>query len=98
MPHFIGKMRLKQALWTMAVDYSTYLYNHFPNDKENAPAELFTGSMTPRRKLKDIHIFGYPVYVLDPVLQAGKKLSRWKSRYKNNFLWDLVLDTPAMCH
>ena len=59
-----------------------YLYNHLPNAQGIAPADLFTGTTIPRHKLKGCHIWSCPVYVLDPKLQAGKKLPRWKPRTK----------------
>ena len=74
------KGEITSELWPMAVDYAVYLYNHLPNEKGIAPADLFTGVTVPRHKLKDCHIWGAPVYVLDPVLQAGKKLPRWQPR------------------
>lgn len=40
-------------LWPMVVDYAVYLYNHLPNEKGIAPADLFTGVTFPRHKLKD---------------------------------------------
>jgi hypothetical protein len=53
------------------------------------PADVFTGSTVPRHQLKEIHVWGCPVYVLDPHLQAGQ-----------NFLvgigvssWDLEIST-----
>ena len=67
-------------LWPMAVDYAVYIYNRLPNEKGIAPIDLFTGMTAPRHKLRDLHKWGAPVYVLDPVLQAGKKLPRWQPR------------------
>ena len=62
----------------MAVNYAAYIYNHMPNDQGIAPADLFTGVQVPRHKLKDIHVWGCPAYVLDLTLQQGKKLPRWQ--------------------
>ena len=53
----------------MAVNYAIYIYNHLPNERGNAPADLFTGTQIPCHKLKDIHVLVCPVYVLDPTLQ-----------------------------
>ena len=64
----------------MAVDYACYVYNHLLKSNGVAPADLFLGSMVPRHKLKDLHVFGCPVYVLDPKLQSGKKLPCWQPR------------------
>jgi hypothetical protein len=71
---------IDSSLWPMAVTYATYLYNHLPNSQGLCPADLFTGSTVPRHRLKDIHVWGCPVYVLDPHLQAGQKLPRWQPR------------------
>jgi hypothetical protein len=64
----------------MAVTYATHLYNHLPNAQGLCPSDLFTGSTVPRHRLKDIHVWGCPVYILDPHLQAGQKLPRWQPR------------------
>ena len=74
------KNGIDSSLWPMAVSYATYQYNHLPNSKGLCPADLFTGSTVPRHRLRDIHVWGCPVYVLDPDLQAGKKLPRWQPR------------------
>ena len=71
---------IDSSLWPMAVSYATHLYNHLPNEQGICPADLFTGSTVPRHRLRDIHVWGCPVYVLDPQLQAGQKLPRWQPR------------------
>jgi Integrase core domain. len=68
------------SLWPMAVDYACHLYNTLPNSLGTCPADLFTGAISPRHKLRDLHVWGCPVYVLDPTLQQGKKLPRWQPR------------------
>ena len=70
------------SLWPMAVTYATHLYNHLPNAQGLCPADVFTGSTVPHHRLKDIHVWGCPVYVLDPHLQAGQKLPRWQPRLR----------------
>jgi hypothetical protein len=64
----------------MAVTYATFLYNHLPSEHGLCPTNLFTGSTVPRHRLKDIHVWGCPVYVLDPHLQAGRKIHCWEPR------------------
>jgi hypothetical protein len=71
---------IDSSLWPMAVSYATYLYNHLPQSNGVAPADLFMGTQIPRHKLKDMHTWGCPVYVLDPKLQQGKKLPRWEPK------------------
>ena len=41
-----------------------------------APCDLFFSTHSPRHKLRDLHVWGCPVYVLDPTLQQGKKTSK----------------------
>ena len=64
----------------MAVDYATYIYNHLPNASDVAPADIFFGSQLPRHHLRNIYVWGCPVYVLDPTLQQGQKIPRWQPR------------------
>jgi hypothetical protein len=66
------------SLWPMAVTYAVYVYNNTPNAQNLCPAGLYTGSTVPRHRLRDLHTWGCPVYVLDPTLPAGKKLPRWE--------------------
>jgi hypothetical protein len=71
------KDSISSSLWPMAVEYATYIYNYLPQANGVCPADLFMGTTIPRHKLKDIHTWGCPVYVLDPKLQQGKKLPHW---------------------
>ena len=64
----------------MTVDYTTHVYNHLPGPNGQCPADLFTRALIPRHQLKNIHVWGCPVYVLDPTLQQGKKLPCWEPR------------------
>ena len=45
-----------------------------------ASVDLLSGTQFPRHKLKDIHVLGCQVYVLDPTLQQEKKLPKWQPR------------------
>jgi len=71
---FQWKSGVDISLWPMAVNYSTYIYNHLPNKMGIAPADLFTGAQVGRHKPRDIHTWGCPVYILDTKLQQGTKL------------------------
>lgn len=76
----LWKDGIDSSLWPMAVSYSAYQYNHIPNSIGLCPGDFFTGSALPRHRLLAIHVWGCPVYVLDPKLQAGQKLPRWQPR------------------
>jgi hypothetical protein len=67
------------SLWPMAVNHAIHIYNNTPN-KGVTPADIFTGSTVPRHRLLDLHVWGCPVYVLDPQMQQGRKLPRWQPR------------------
>jgi hypothetical protein len=69
------------SLWPMAVDYAVHLYDHLPTLGPGvAPIDFLTRTMTPRHHLQNMHVWGCPAYVLDPTLQDGKKIPRWKPR------------------
>ena len=64
-------------LWTVDTSYNTYIYNCMTNAEDIVPSYLFPGTNFPCHKLKDIHGWGFPVYVLNPTLQQGRKLLKW---------------------
>jgi hypothetical protein len=71
---------IDSSLWPMAIAHATHIYNHTPNSSGICPADIFTGNMIPPHRLKDLHVWGCPVYILDPTLQKGSKLPRWQPR------------------
>jgi hypothetical protein len=70
------------SLWPFALEYAVYLWNNIPRkDSLLAPLELFASSkFDSYDHLHRAHVWGYPVYVLDPKLQDGKKLPKWSAR------------------
>lgn len=69
-------------LWPFAVDHAVYLWNNTPKPNTYvSPLEHFTSTTFPDyNHLQRLHVFGCPVYVLDPKLQDGKKLPKWHRR------------------
>eukprot|EP00804_Cyclotella_cryptica_P011604 CCRYP_020926-RA/>CCRYP_020926-RA protein AED:0.37 eAED:0.37 QI:0/0/0/1/0/0/2/0/251 len=68
-------------LWPLAMNYAVWVYNRLPQHGAGlSPKELFSGIKFPRSGLPCAHVFGSPVYVLDPCLQDGKKIPKWDSR------------------
>ena len=65
-------------MWPMAVKYAAHVYNSLPRVNNFSPSDLFYGIRVPRNKLQNMHAWGCPVYVLNPSLQSGEKISRWK--------------------
>ena len=72
----------KPDLWPFAIDHAVYIWNRLPNSLTKlSPLEHFTSSIFPNHHhLQCLHVFGCPVYVLDPKLQDGKKLPKWNKR------------------
>ena len=71
-----------EDLWPFAVDYSVYLWNNLPaRHLRLAPTELFTDTIFfNHNHLQRAHVFGCPVFVLDPKLQDAKKIPKWAMR------------------
>ena len=69
------------GLWALAMDYAIWCYNKIPPGGHGpTPEELWSSIKSPRSGLPRAHVFGCPVYVLDPALQDGGKIPKWNSR------------------
>jgi hypothetical protein len=66
-------------LWPFALDHALLLWNNMPNhDSRLAPIEVFTSTKFQNYKHLEIcHVWGSPIFVLDPALQDGKKIPKW---------------------
>ena len=63
------------GLWPFAFEYAVHIWNHLPRrDSLRAPIEIFTQKLPSYDFLNSLHVWGYPIYVLDPKLQDGHKL------------------------
>ena len=69
------------SLWPFAMEYATYIYNRLPKKTVGySPIEIFSGSKQDDTWVKRMRVFGCPAYVLDPAIQDGKKLPRWRPK------------------
>ena len=66
--------------WPFAVEYAVHVWNRLPKPRGMSPLELWTRTKSDHLSLQHCHVWGSPVYVLDPMLQDGKKLPRWNPR------------------
>jgi hypothetical protein len=68
-------------LWPYALRYANDMFNNTPYKLNNneSPMGKFSGSKVEFNP-KHAHTFGCPVYVLDNVLQQGKKIDKWTER------------------
>ena len=70
-----------KSLWPLAVSHDVYLQNHIPIMESGVgPIEIWTGSKQSHSYLSNSHPWGCPVYILDPKLQDGQKLPKWRTR------------------
>ena len=77
---------IEGSLWPTNISYLTHIHNQSTNNKAINPADLVTGATIPRHKLKDLHIFGCPVYILDSLFKAWNKLPCYQPRYRRGLL------------
>ncbi len=69
------------SLWHFAVKHAVWLYNHVPNQESGlTPLELITKQKVDHSDILRSHVLGCPAYVLEPKLQNGQKLPKWKQR------------------
>jgi hypothetical protein len=77
--HWPQQANLK--FWPQAIDYSTWVFNRLPNvDTGLTPNEIWSSVRNTGNEFARTHVFGCPVYVLDPTLQDGKKIPKLNSR------------------
>ena len=70
--HLRWPVHFHPDLWTFAMNYATWLYNHTPGDSGLAPIELLSGILLDCRQLRRVRVWGCPSYDLDPRLQDGR--------------------------
>jgi hypothetical protein len=71
--HWPGQADL--TLWSFALNYAIYIWNHLPNKTSRiSPIEIFGGTCEGTTEiLQRCRVWGCPAYVLAPTLQAGWK-------------------------
>jgi hypothetical protein len=68
---------ISDTLWPYALRLAIDLHSSTPTISGLTPEEIFTG-IKGRNCLPDFHSFGCPIFVLEPSLQQGHKIPRWK--------------------
>ena len=70
---------MNKKLWPLALCHAAHMYNHTPKQETGlSPEEIWTKTKSNYNVLKNAHMWGCPVYVLDPMLQDGHKLPKWR--------------------
>jgi hypothetical protein len=69
-------------LWALAINYAIWVYNRLPNDMLGglSPDEVWSSTRSDHSELLRAHVFGCPVYVLDPALADGHSIPKWDYR------------------
>ena len=71
-----------KCLWTMALNYATYLHNITPRqDAGMSPDEIWSVAISNHEKLRVSQTLGFTACVLDPKLQNNQKIPKWLPRY-----------------
>jgi hypothetical protein len=69
------------SLWPMALSHSAHLWNITLREESGlAPLEIFASAKFQFPIVQAQHVWGCPVYILDPHLQDGKKIPKWQPR------------------
>ena len=69
------------SLWPMSTQHATKLHNIMPGMQSGlTPDEIFSRTTSNHAELLQLKPWGCPAHVLDPTLQDGKKLPKWKPR------------------
>jgi len=68
---------IHENLWPFALRHAVAIHNATPGISNLSLEEIFIGTKHPSR-LPDFHTFGCPIFVLDPNLQQGNKIPKWK--------------------
>ena len=67
--------------WPQAINYAVWVFNRLPNLTSGIlPNELWSRVQRVDNEISSAHVFGCFVYVLDALLQDGKKIPKWNHR------------------
>jgi hypothetical protein len=81
------------------MNYAVWVYNRLPKRSLGglSPNEFWSGSRSDHSDLKRTHVFGCPVYVLDPDLQDGKRIPKWSSRARKGMFVGFSSEHSSLC-
>ena len=67
------------GLWPQAVKYAIWIFNNLPPINPGiSPNELLSHTRFKAENLNRAHVFGCPIYILDPCSQDGHKIPKWE--------------------
>ena len=73
--------KFDMSLWTFALEHVNYLRNRLSIGRiGTVPIDIYMVTKLDLSCLKNKHTWGCLAYVLDPLLQDGKQIPKWKSK------------------
>jgi transposase InsO family protein len=70
-------------MWPLAMNYAAWVHNRLPPGGDGlSPEEIWSSTRVVESHLPRAHVFGCPVYVLDPKLQDGHQIPKWNSKVR----------------
>eukprot|EP00957_Ditylum_brightwellii_P102839 7836790-Ditylum_brightwellii.AAC.1 len=71
-------------IWPFALQYAVDIWNNMPEQQTGlSPIDKFSRIILDHTNLLNLHVWGCPAYVLDPMLQDGKKLLKWNPQKRS---------------
>jgi hypothetical protein len=83
--------------WPFAMDHSIHMWNNLPGkNTHHSPIELFTSTAHQKYDhLQRSHVWGRPMYVLQPKIQDAKKIGKWLPLTRRAMLLGVSPEHPS---
>lgn len=70
-------------MWPLVMNYAAWVHNRLPPGGDGlSPKEIWSSTRCIESHLPRAHVFGCPVYILDPKLQDGHQIPKWNSKVR----------------
>ena len=82
------------------VDHAVFIWNNLPSkDIKLCPLEILSNTLFPdHNHLQRAHVFGCPVYVLDPCIQDNQKIPKWSMRSRRGVYLGVSKEHSSTVH
>jgi len=86
------------SLWPISIHHAVQLSNTLPKMETGLSSdEIFSRTTDNNANILRLQPWGCPLYVLDPTLQDGKKLPKWKPRARRGQFMRMVTFACFQC-
>jgi hypothetical protein len=73
---------IQESFWPFEIQLAIDIHNSTPSDSGVTPLEIFSDTKNHNNPLLHMHLFGCPIFVLEPTLCQNHKIPRWKPRLR----------------